>query len=408
MKILFIEHYFQPEPNFFVGLPFAKALMDAGHEVQVLTGFPNYPGGKIYDGYKVKFMQRETMDGVPVIRLPIYPSHNKSSIKRILSYTSLSLSQSLIGPFAVKDADVAFVSQGPATIGLPAIVHKLFRRIPFVYNIMDLWPDSLASTGMLNNKALLKIVNTWCNFVYKRASMIVAISPGMKQILIERGVPEEKIEVVYNWCDSSLICREEPNQELARELGMDGKFNILFAGGMGKAQAIGSVIEAARLLEKDKPDIQFVFIGSGVEVESLKQRVAELSLSNVIFHPLKPISEIGSILRIADVLLVHLRDDPLFRITVPSKTQAYLATGRPVLMGVKGDASKLVEDAKAGLRCEPENSKDIAEKVLKFYEMDRGDLQEMGDNGMDYYDKNLSFEFASQRYIEIFESVKRK
>ena len=131
MRILFIAHYFQPEPNFFVGLPFAKELARRGHDVQVLTGFPNYPGGKIYDGYKIRFIQKEVIDGIPIIRVPLYPSHSSSSVKRILSYTSLSCAQASIGPFAVHSANVAYVTQGPATIGLPAIVHKLFRRIPF-------------------------------------------------------------------------------------------------------------------------------------------------------------------------------------------------------------------------------------------------------------------------------------
>ncbi|MCK4628834.1 MAG: glycosyltransferase family 4 protein, partial [Sedimentisphaerales bacterium] len=361
MKILFIAHYFQPEPNFFVGLPFAKALQQAGHQVQVLTGFPNYPGGKIYDGYKVKLIQKETMDGVPVIRVPLYPSHNKSSFKRILSYLSLSLSQSMIGPFAVNKADVAYVSQGPATIGLPSLIHKLFRKIPFVYSIQDLWPDSLSSTEMFDNSFGLRLIDKWCKYIYKNAAKIVVIAPGMKERLIERGVPEDKIEVIYNWCDDALICREKPDEELKKQLGLDDRFNIIFAGNMGKAQAMEAVIKAADILQNDCKDVQFVLVGSGVEVENLKKMTTELSLNNVKFLGRKPITEIGSILRLADVLMVHLRNDPLFKITVPSKTQAYLATGKPILIGVKGDAAKLIEDANAGLSCEPENSQSIAD-----------------------------------------------
>ena len=206
MRILFIAHYFQPEPNFFVGLPFAKALRDRGHQVQVLTGFPNYPGGRIYDGYKVKFIHRETLDGIPIIRVPLYPSHDQSSIKRTLSYISLSLSQAVIGPFAVDKADVSYVSQGPATVGWPSIIHKVFRRIPFVYNIQDLWPDTLPSSGMFDSGIGYKLIDKWCKFVYRQAAKIIVISPGMKTALIKRGVPQEKIEVIYNWCDDSLIC----------------------------------------------------------------------------------------------------------------------------------------------------------------------------------------------------------
>lgn len=405
MKILFIAYNFQPEPNFFVGLPFAKALQEKGHQVQVLTGFPNYPSGKIYDGYKVKFIQKEIMDGVPVIRVPLYASHDRFSIRRMLSYISSSLSQSAIGPWVVDKADVAYVSQGPATIGWPAVIHKWFRRIPFVYSIQDLWPDSLLSTEMFSSKLGLKVVNWWCKKVYNAAAKIVVIAPGMKQRLIERGVPEDKIEVIYNWCDDALICREEPNEALKKELGLDGKFNIIFAGNMGKAQAMEAVIKAADILQKDCKDVQFVLIGSGVEVDKLKQMTNDLSLNNVKFLSPKPITEIGSFLRLADVLLVHLKNDPLFEITVPSKTQAYLATGKPVLIGVKGDAAKLIEEANAGLSCEPGNFRDIAEKVKAFYSMDREKLNQMGTNAANYYDSKLSFEVARAKYEKIFQEV---
>lgn len=408
MNILFIAHYFQPEPNFFVGLPFAKALQARGHKVQVLTGFPNYPGGKIYGGYKIKFIQRETMDGVPVIRVPLYPSHNRSSMKRILSYTSLSLCQTAIGPFTVNKADVAFVSQGPATIGLPSIIHKWFRKIPFVYSIQDLWPDSLTSTGMFESGFGYKLVDKWCNFVYKNAGKIVVIAPGMKKRLIERGVPDDKIEIIYNWCDDSLICRDQPNLELKQQLGMTDKFNVVFAGNMGKAQAMDSVIDAAAILSKSDNTIQFVFIGSGVEVDNLKQKVKDLNINNVIFHGRKPVNEIGPILRLADVLLVHLKDDPLFEITIPSKTQAYLAVGKPVLIGVNGDAADLVENAKAGIRCKPENPQSIADAVLKLYNTNKNDLEQMGLNAMNYYDNNLSFKIAVDTYIKLFDNIKRK
>jgi glycosyltransferase involved in cell wall biosynthesis len=407
MRILFIAHYFQPEPNFFVGLPFAKTLRDRGHQVQVLTGFPNYPGGKIYDGYKIKFIQRQELDGIPIIRVPLYPSHDRSSFGRILSYISLSLSQAAIGPFTVDKADVAYVSQGPATIGLPAIIHKVFRRIPFVYSIQDLWPDTLGSTGMFNSRIGFAIVDKWCRYVYKKAAKITVISPGMKNILIERGVPQEKIKVIYNWCDDSLIYRGNPDLNLKKTLAMDGKFNIVFAGNMGKAQAMDSVINAAEIVSRTNNNIQFVFIGSGVEVESLKQKTKDLSLTNVIFHGRKPISEIGPILRLADVLLVHLRDDPLFKITIPSKTQAYMAVGKPILIGVKGDAADLVEKAGAGLSCEPDNPQSIAQTVKKLYEMDKNQLLQMGINAMNYYDLNLSFQTAVDSYIKVFDEVKR-
>lgn len=388
-------------------LPFAKELIKRGHEVEVLTGFPNYPGGKIYDGYKVKFLQREIMDGVPIIRVPLYPSHDRSSVKRMLSYMSLSMTQAAIGPFAVHKADVAYVSQGPATIGLPAIAHKLFRRIPFVYDIKDLWPDSLASTGMFNNKFGLSLIDKWCKLIYRNASKVVVITPGVRQKLLERGVPENKIEMILEWCDDSVISRAEKDPQLAKSLGMEGRFNIVFAGNMGKAQSLEAVLEAARIVEADCPQVQFVLIGGGVEVEFLKQKVIEMGLKNVIFLARRPISEIGAILSLADVLLVHLKDDPLFRITIPSKTQAYMASGRPILIGVKGNASDLVTSAKAGLSCEPGNPSSIANSIRKLQAMSRQELDMMGQNGKSFYEKELSFEIGVNKYEKIFESVAR-
>jgi glycosyltransferase involved in cell wall biosynthesis len=376
--------------------------------VQVLTGLPNYPGGEIYDGYKVKFIQREVMDGIEVIRVPLYPSHDRSSMKRIMSYMSLSTTQALIGTFAVNKADVAYVSQGPATIGLPAIFHKIFRRIPFVYSIQDLWPDTLLSTGMFKNRFGLKLISGWCKMVYKFASKIVVIAPGMKRRLIERGVPEDKIEVVYNWCDEDMIWARPDNVDIPPCLQDEKKFNVVFAGNMGKAQAMDSVIKAAELLKDECPNLQFVLIGSGVEVEPLKAKVKEAKLSNVVFLPRKPISEIGTLLQKADALLVHLRNDPLFEITVPSKTQAYLATGKPIIIGVKGDAADLVEQAMAGIRCEPENAQSIAKAVRRLYTSDKQTLNEMGQNGLNFYKEKLSFQTAIERYSIIFNSLRIK
>ena len=408
MRILFITHYFQPEPNFFVGLPFAKELVRRGHEVEVLTGFPNYPGGKIYDGYHVRMLQRENLGGIPINRVPLYPSHDNSSIKRMLCYTSFAISASTIGVWATKKANVAYVSQGPMTVGLPACILKVLKGIPFVLHIQDLWPDSLLSTGMFKNRLGLKIVHAWCNFVYKRAAKIVAITPGMKQKLCERGVPEDKIEVIYNWCDDSQICRTEPNGELAKSFGMAGRFNIVFAGNMGKAQALAPVLDAAQIVGMQQPVVQFVFIGGGVDVDSLKQKAIDLGLKNVLFLSRRPVSEIGAILSLADVLFVHLKKDPLFEITIPSKTQAYMAAGRPVLIGVPGDATDLVTQANAGLPCEPENPQSIADTVLKFYAMPQPELDAMGQNGKRFYAQQLCFSVAADKLEKIFQACKTK
>lgn len=408
MRILFISHYFQPEPNFFVGLPFAKELVKRGHEVEVLTGFPNYPGGKIYDGYHVRMLQRETLEGIPVNRVPLYPSHDNSSIKRILCYASFAMSASTIGPWVVRPADIAYVSQGPITVGLPACILKMLKGIPFILHIQDLWPDSLFSSGMFKNQLGLKIVSSWCNSVYKCAAKIVAITPGIKEKLKDRGVREDKIDIIYNWCDDSQIFCAEKNEELAKSLSMVGRFNVVFAGNMGILQSLDAVLDAAKIVGEKQPAIQFVFLGSGVEVNRLKQKTLSLGLKNTLFLARRPVSEVGPILSLADALLVHLKKDPLFEITIPSKTQAYMAVGRPVLIGVPGDATDLVLKAKAGLPCEPENPQSIADAVLKLYAMPRPELEIMGENGKRFYEEELSFQIAATRFENIFAAAAGK
>jgi len=403
-----LTHYFQPEPNFFAALPFAKRLKEYGHQIQVLTGFPNYPGGKIYDGYKVKFLQREIMDGIPIVRVPIYPSHDRSSFKRIISYISLSLSQTLIGTFAIKSADISYVGQGPATIALPAIVIRIFRRIPYVVSVQDLWPDSLTATGMFDNRFGLYLVDLWCRLMYKCASKVIVPTPGIKSKLIQRNVKPEKIEVIYNWCDEDLIYRGGFDNSLTESLGMANKFNIVFAGNIGKAQALESSIDAAKILSSGYPNIQFVFFGGGVDVDFLKEKADKLKLKNVVFHERKPISEIGPILRLANVLFVHLRNDPLFAITIPSKVQAYMAIGRPILVGVKGDATELVERIGAGVACEPGNPQSIADAVIKLYSMTEQQRIQMGNKGMEFYDKEMSFGIAAKKYEKVFEAIVKK
>jgi len=359
-----LTQWFDPEPTF-KGLAFARELVRLGHTVQVLTGFPNYPGGTLYFGYKVRLLQRETIDGISIIRVPLYPSHDGSVLKRICNYLSFAFSAALLGPLLVRQADVVYVYHPPATVALPAMMLKLLRGMPFVYDIQDLWPDTLEVTGMLNNQWILKRVDMWCHLTYRCADQIVVLSPGFKKILRERGVPEEKICVIYNWCDEGQITAEERSVAAQREPEMAGRFNIVFAGTMGKAQALDSVLEAAELVAARMPQVQFVFIGGGIDVERLKQIKTQKKLDNVLFLPRRPVSKMGSALNLADLLLVHLKDDPLFEITLPSKTQAYLAAGRPILIAVRGDAADLVEKAGAGISCIPEDAVSIAAAVEK-------------------------------------------
>lgn len=400
MRILLLTQWFDPEPTF-KGIAFAKELVRLGHDVQVLTGFPNYPGGKLYDGYRVRMVQREIIDGVSILRVPLYPSHDGSALKRIINYLSFSFSAAVLGTLLVKPADVMYVYHPPATVGLAASFISFLRQIPFVYDVQDLWPDTLRATGMLNNPLALRLVDAGCRFVYQMAAKIVVLSPGFKNALIKRRVPKDKIEIIYNWCDEVQQFSNR-NFSPAGEIGMAGRFNLVFAGTMGKLQALDAVLDAAKLIAQREQAIQFVFIGGGVEVKRLKGRVDAEDISNCLFLPRRPITEIGQILYLADVLLVHLKDDPLFRITIPSKTQAYLAASRPILMAVGGDAADLVQRSGAGICCAPEVPESIAEAVIALYTMSQKEREQLGTNGLTFYRRELSLSAGVAKFEKIF------
>ena len=348
--------------------------------------------------------QREVIDGIPVLRVPLYPSHDQSGVKRALNYLSFAAAAS-IGTLFVKRPDVAYVYHPPATVGLPAMVLQALRGVPFVYDIQDLWPDTLAATGMMQNAAVLKGVGSWMSYVYSHAAHITVLSEGFKQRLIQRSVPASKLTVIPNWTEEGKINLPTPDPQRARDLGFEGRFNVVFAGTMGKAQALETVLEAAELLRISQPSARFVLIGGGVEVERLHGEALEKQLPNVDFLPRRPAAEIGEILGLADALLVHLKDDPLFAITIPSKTQTYLMVGKPILMGVRGNAAQMVEEAGAGYAFEPQQPQALADAVQHLMKMTPAERQEMGSRGPTYYQKNLSLTVGTRKFIDVLDMV---
>lgn len=404
MRILLLTQYFQPEP-IFKGLPLAQALQARGHEVQVLTGFPNYPGGKIYDGYRIRAWQRESMNGIDVIRVPLIPSHDRNGIHRIFNFLSFCLSSCLLGPWLVKKPDIIYV-YNLVTLGTTWKLLRLMHRCKVVVDVQDLWPESVASSGMLKSSVAMRLLSWWCRLEYLSPNQLIVLSPGFKRNLQARNIDESKIEVIYNWCDESAISISDRSPSVAHKLGFYGKFNIVFAGTMGVLQALDSVIDVARLIEKELSDVQFTFVGGGTQVEQLKSQSA--SLTNVQFLPQKPQSEIGEVLSNADVLLVHLKDDPVFEITVPSKIQAYLYAGRPILCGVRGDAAELVRKSGAGISFEPQDIDSLANAIRIMRGMQASELARMGSAGRKFYNDQLSFEAGVDQIEAVFKSVTGK
>jgi colanic acid biosynthesis glycosyl transferase WcaI len=408
MRILLLTQLFQPEPNHLKGLAFAEELIKSGHEVEVLTGFPNYPGGQVYPGYKIKWFCREELHGVPVVRVAHYPSHDRSGLRRFANYTSFALSAGLFGCLLVKRPDVVHVYQGPATLVFPALLINLMFRAPFVLDIQDVWPDSVTASGMLKPPWLLRLINGWCRLSYRWAGKIIVLSNGYKTLLVKRGVPEDKIEVVVNWCDENQIFSPFNQQAVRDKFGIGDHFNVVFAGTMGKVQALEAVIRAAVMLQDEQPRIRFLFIGGGVEVEQLRAMVSACGLTNVRFIPRQPAHEIGGFLAIADVLLIHLKQDPLGLIGIPQKTQAYMAAGKPILMAVCGEAAQLVEQAGAGLICEPENPRSIADAALQLFAMTPGERAHLGENGRRFYEDRLAFGKGMRRMLSVLEGTVAK
>lgn len=392
-RILIVSQWFDPEPTF-KGLMFAKALQKRGFDVQVLTGFPNYPGGKLYDGYRLRFCQREVLDGVDVLRVPIYPSHDASALRRVLNYVSFAASASVAALF-VRRPDVAYVYHPPATVGIVAQILKLSRGVPFVYDVQDLWPDTLGATGMLNSNRVLGAVGSFMRSVYGSATRVAALSPGFGRTLSKRGVPTEKIDVIPNWT------YEPPRSKPIIDAGAasSDEFVVLYAGNVGAAQALEVVKEAAVLLENEP--VRFDIIGDGLALDDLRAAVEDEGLENVQFLPRRPAFEMDAVFDSADALLVHLRDDPLFSITIPSKTQAYLRAGRPILMGVRGDAADLVKQAGAGVAFTPESAESLAHAVRTLMARTADERAAMGQAGRCHYEEQLSLEVGADRFAEV-------
>ena len=395
IRVLLFTQWFEPEPTF-KGMVFARELIAQGFEVEVVTGFPNYPGGKLYPGYKIKALQREVIDGVQVTRVPLYPSHGQSGIGRLVNYISFAASMLIYGIFRAKKPDVIYAYHPPLTVGIAAALVRFFRRVPVVYDIQDMWPDTLKATGMFSNEKLLKIVSRVCDWVYGHVDQIVVLSPGFKRLLVERGVPADKIDVIYNWCAESSI-----DTALIKPPGnfpVVSKLKILFAGNLGKAQALETVIEAAYLVQEQTSQVAFIFIGGGVEASRLEVLAKSKKLKDVYFLPAVPMSEIGAYLSRADALLVHLKKDPLFSITIPSKTQAYMAAGKPILMGVDGDAADLVRAAGCGVVSESGNARALADAVLALMDIPAEERTRMGERGKTFYREELSLRVGVERF----------
>ena len=405
MRILIFSQFFQPEP-IFKGLPFAKALQALGHEVEVLTGFPNYPGGKIYKGYRMKLVQRERVDGISIIRVPLYPSHGTSSVRRIANYISFAMTSMILGAFVTKKPDIIYV-YNLVTLTFTARLLRMWHRCPVLLDVQDLWPDSLTSSGMLKTGKFFAVLDFVCSLAYHSVDQISVLSIGFRKHLNSIGLRTNRISLIYNWCEE-LDATQSGGIELSQisPINIEDRFTILFSGTMGAVQALDVVVQAARKLQSRAPEVLFLFMGGGVEVERLK--IESRGLSNVAFLPRCSPQDAMRINQAADVLLAHLKALPVFSITVPSKTQSYLYAGRPILMGVAGNAADLIENAKAGISFEPENVEALILAVLEISNTSSDELTAMGENGRKFYANRLSMDQGVSRFSKIFNYARKE
>lgn len=401
-RLILLTQWFEPEPAM-RGLSFATELARRGFKVEVVTGFPNYPGGKVYKGYRIKPLQRERIGGVDVTRLALYPSHDSSRLGRVLNYVSFFLSATFYLIFVARRADVIYAYHPPLTVGMAAVITRFLRRTPVVLDVQDMWPDTLRATGMISNERLLRAIDVFCRWTWRSVDRITVLSEGFRSLLLERGVGAEKVRIIYNWADESSRVEGAAKQPA----GFDdrGRLRVLFAGNMGAAQALDAVLDAAQIVGERGGAVDFFLLGSGIEFEKLNGRAKELNLTNVHFLPRVPSSEVGAWLEAADCLLVHLRDDPLFSITIPSKTQAYMSAGKPLIMAVAGDAAELARRSGGAVVVPPAQPEALADAVIELSHLSRQELAELGKKSGDFYAKHLSFNNGVNEFVEVFEEV---
>ncbi|MEN6600154.1 MAG: glycosyltransferase family 4 protein [Rectinema sp.] len=404
MKITILSQWYPPETEIRIHI-LAKYLASKGNSVVSITGFPNYPKGKIFSGYKIKLHMWEEMDKVKVLRLPLYPSHDNSAIKRIINYLSFALSASVISPFFVPMADIMWVYHPPLTIGLPALVLSRIKHMPFIYEIQDMWPETLRATGMIKNNNLLNLIAFAAKHIYSKAAAIVVISDGFKQNLIDKGVPEDKIYVIPNWTDEKIYKKQLSNENIILNENNEAyhKFILVYAGNIGKAQGLDNLIEAAKLIPSD--EIIIYLIGEGLEKKQLVEKVKNENLQNIIFLDKMSPNDILKYYQIADALLIHLQRDPLFSITIPGKTFSYMAYGKPIICVAEGEVTRIIDEASCGVVVRPSDPEDLAKAILRLSKMSIDERKSMGENGIRFYDQKYSQQVLLDRYEMLFNKV---
>jgi len=375
-----------------------------GHDVTVLTGFPNHPDGVLHPEYRKHFrklMFRERVDYIDVVRSWLWPFPNRKAHERMLNYSSFCVSAGIAGSFLPRP-DVVIATSPQLLVALSGWWVAKIKRAPFVFEVRDLWPESLAAVGAASTgSAPYRVLHKLAGFLYREATRIVVVTPAFKEHLIQHWrVPATKISIVQNGVETRLFFPGAQSVEVRKQRTLENKFVVSYIGTMGMAHGLGTVLEAAERTQAACPEVVFMLVGEGADRERIEQIAAEKNLTNIHFVPQQPREKIPSYIAASDVCLVLLKKSEVFNTVIPTKMLEFMACGKPVVLGVKGQAKRILEGCRAGLCIEPESASSLCEaiEVLCANSYLRDSL---GVNGREYIVQNLSRERTAAEYLEV-------
>ncbi len=404
MRILFFTHYYPPEVNAPASRTseHCRAWVDAGAEVTVVTCAPNHPQGKLYPGYRNRFWQSETRDGVKVIRLWTWLAANEGFLPRILNYVSYMIAATLALPFLPK-ADVVVTTSPQFFCGLVGLFARPIKRAPWVLEIRDLWPESIVAVGAMKKGASVRFLEWLEGFAYRQADAIVSLTRGFVPHIAARCGDPAKIAVFMNGADLSAFTKSGDPSETKRKLGLEGKFVAAYVGTHGLAHGLDAILAAAALL-KDEPRFAFLMAGGGAEEARLRAKREQMQLDNVVMLGQRPKAEMPALWTATDASLILLKRSDTFKTVYPSKMSEAMAMQCPIILGVEGEAKEVLEAAGAGIAIMPESAEQLAAAMRKLAD-DPALCAAYGRAGRAYADQNLDRAKVAARFLALLGEV---
>lgn len=410
MKILYVSQYYPPE----TGAPAARVSelarhwVRAGHEVTVLTGFPIHQTGVVEPGYRSRMRRlvyREEMHGVDVVRTWLMPLPNRRVYERILTYGSFWLSSCLRGTFLSRP-DIVIASSPQLLVGLTGLWLSRIKRAPFVLEVRDLWPESLTASGVGNSSSLpTRSLSLIASLLYRSCDHVVAVTEAIRQsIITQRNLASTKVSVVENGVETEMFAPTHPSDSVKDSLGLGGKFVVSYIGTLGQAHGLDVAVRAAAALSDRSTEIQFLMVGEGAEKENLIAQADRAGLKNIRFIPGQPRKDIPGLIRASDVCLVLLKKRDVFKTVIPTKMLEFMSCGRPIILGVNGQARSVLDSAECGLFVEPEDSAALAEAIVRLHQ-DAHLREALGARGRSYVVENLAREAKAREYMDVLGAI---